>query len=163
MIWASTVGETLEAGGHPQSVKAVYNGEADVGTAYFSPPLLPEGRWELGMAPDIPDELVPDCALNEEGKLYCGDYRVLDARAAIAEEAPDVVQKVRILALSAEIPNDTMSFSPDFPEDLQETHHRAWLRMLLPKLVKKPSATRNSMTGLQLARSLMRTSTAFAS
>ena len=39
------VGETLEAGGHPQSVKAVYNGEADVGTAYFSPPLLPEGRW----------------------------------------------------------------------------------------------------------------------
>ena len=33
-------------------------------------------------------------------KLYCGDYRVLDARAAIREEAPDVVQKVRILTLS---------------------------------------------------------------
>ena len=62
--------------------------------------------------------------LNEEGKLYCGEYRVLDARAAISEEAPDVVQKVRILALSPEIPNDTMSFSPDFPEDLQADHHR---------------------------------------
>ena len=116
-----TIGNTVEAGGHPQAVKAVYNGEADVATAYFSPPLLPEGRWAMGDSPDIPDELVPDCALNDEGKLYCGEYRVLDARAAIREEAPDVVQKVRILTLSGEIPNDTMSFSPDFPEDLKET------------------------------------------
>jgi phosphate/phosphite/phosphonate ABC transporter binding protein len=115
-----TVGETLEAGGHPQAVKAVYNGEADVGTAYFSAPLLPEGTWTVDMAPDIPDEFVDDCAPNEEGKLYCGDYRVLDARAAISEEAPDVVQKVRILGLSKEIPNDTMSFSPDFPDALKE-------------------------------------------
>ena len=115
-----TIGNTVEAGGHPQAVKAVYNGEADVATAYFSPPLLPEGRWALGDAPDIPDELVPDCALNDEGKLYCGDYRVLDARAAIREEAPDVVQKVRILDISGEIPNDTMSFSPEFPEDLAQ-------------------------------------------
>ncbi len=115
-----TVGETLEAGGHPQAVKAVYNGEADVGTAYFSAPLLPEGTWTVDMDPDIPDEFVDDCAPNEEGKLYCGDYRVLDARAAISEEAPDVVQKVRILGLSKEIPNDTMSFSPDFPDDLKE-------------------------------------------
>ena len=113
------IGDTLEAGGHPQAVKAVYNGEADVGTAYFSPPLLPEGRWELGMNPDIPDEFVPDCDVNDAGKLYCGDYRVLDARAAIREDAPDVVQKVRILDISAEIPNDTMSYSPDFPEVLK--------------------------------------------
>jgi phosphonate transport system substrate-binding protein len=115
-----TVGETLEAGGHPQAVKAVYNGEADVGTAYFSAPLLPEGTWTTDMAPDVPDEVVEDCAPNEEGKLYCGDYRVLDARSAIAEEAPDVVQKVRILGLSKEIPNDTMSFSPDFPDDMKD-------------------------------------------
>jgi phosphonate transport system substrate-binding protein len=115
-----TVGETIEAGGHPQAVRAVYNGEADFGTAYFSAPLLPEGTWTADMAPDIPDEFVPDCGLNEDGKLYCGDYRVLDARAAISEEAPDVVQKVRILALSPEIPNDTMSFSPDFPEDMKQ-------------------------------------------
>jgi len=115
-----TIGDTVEAGGHPQAVKAVYNGEADVGTAYFSAPLLPEGTWTTDMAPDIPDEFIDECAPNEEGKLYCGDYRVLDARAAIAEEAPDVVQKVRILGLSKEIPNDTMSFSPDFPDDLKD-------------------------------------------
>ena len=116
-----TIGETLEAGGHPQAVKAVYNGEADVATAYFSAPLLPEGSWTVDMPPDVPDEVVADCAPNEEGKLYCGEYRVLDARAAILEEAPDVVQKVRILTLSGEIPNDTMSFSPDFPDDMKQT------------------------------------------
>jgi phosphate/phosphite/phosphonate ABC transporter binding protein len=115
-----TFGETVEAGGHPQSVKAVYNGEADVGSAYYSAPLLPEGNWTTDMPPDIPDEFVPDCAVNEDDKLYCGEYRILDARAAIRGEAPDVVQKVRILALSAEIPNDTMSFSPEFPDELRQ-------------------------------------------
>ena len=115
-----TVGETIEAGGHPQSVKAVYNGEADFGTAYFSAPLLPEGSWTVDMDPDIPEELVPDCGVTEEGKLYCGEYRVLDARSAIMDEAPDVVQTVRVLGLSPEIPNDTMSFSPEFPEDLRQ-------------------------------------------
>jgi phosphonate transport system substrate-binding protein len=115
-----TFAETVEAGGHPQAVKAVYNGEADVASAYFSAPLLPEGTWTTDMEPDIPDEFVPDCAVNEDDKLYCGDYRVLDARAAIREEAPDVVQKVRILGLSSEIPNDTMSFSPGFPEELRQ-------------------------------------------
>jgi phosphonate transport system substrate-binding protein len=122
-IWSDlgiTFGETVEAGGHPQAVKAVYNGEADVASAYFSAPLLPEGTWTTDMSPDVPDEVVELCAVNADDKLYCGDYRVLDARAAIRAEAPDVVQKVRILALSAEIPNDTMSFSPDFPADLRD-------------------------------------------
>lgn len=115
-----TVGEELEAGGHPQAVKAVYNGEADVATVYFSAPLLPEGQWKMGDNPDVPDEVVEECGPNEEEKLYCGGYRVLDARAAILTEAPDVVQKVRILGLSGEIPNDTMSFSPEFPEEMKQ-------------------------------------------
>jgi len=123
-----TVGETLEAGGHPQVVEAVYYGEADFGTCYFSAPLLPEGMgtWEpKTMDPDIPDEFVPECALNDEGKLFCNEYRVLDARAAIREELPDVVQKVRILDISLPVPNDTMSYSPDFPEALKETINTA--------------------------------------
>lgn len=115
-----TPGEQIEAGGHPQAVKAVYNGEADVATVYFSAPLLPEGSWQMGDSPDVPDEVVEECGPNADGKLFCGGYRVLDARSAILTEAPDVVQKVRILDLSGEIPNDTMSFSPDFPEDLRQ-------------------------------------------
>jgi len=115
-----TVGDQVETGGHPESVRAVYLGEVDFATTYFSAPLLPEGTWSTDMPPDVPDDLIEECAPNEEGKLYCGEYRVLDARAALSEEAPDVVQKVRILDLTPEIPNDTMSFSPDFPEELRE-------------------------------------------
>jgi phosphate/phosphite/phosphonate ABC transporter binding protein len=115
--------EQVEAGGHTETVKAVYNGEVDFGTTYFSAPLLPEGEgtWSTDMSPDIPDDLVAECAPNEEGKLYCGGYRVLDARATLTEEAPDIVQKVRIVGLTPEIPNDTMSFAPEFPEDLRQT------------------------------------------
>ena len=113
-------GETLEAGGHTGAVRAVYNGEADFATTYFSPPLLPEGAWAPGDNPDIPDDLVDECAPNEDGsRLFCGGIRVLDARAGLRGEAPDVIQKVRILTISPPIANDTLSFSPEFPEDLR--------------------------------------------
>jgi phosphonate transport system substrate-binding protein len=114
-----TPGETVEAGGHPQAALAVYNGEVDFGTTFFSPPLLPDGQWEIGDPPDIPDEFIDSCAPNDEGQLWCGDYRVLDARASATEEAPDIMQKVRILTITDAIPNDTLSFGPDFPADLR--------------------------------------------
>lgn len=115
-----TPGDRVETGGHPETARAVYTGEVDFGTNFWSPPLLPEGRWALGDPPDIPDELIPECGINEEDKYYCGGYRVLDARQTIREEAPDVVQKVRILAISPEIPNDTVSWSPQFPDELKQ-------------------------------------------
>jgi phosphonate transport system substrate-binding protein len=115
-----TPGEQIETGGHTESAQAVYNGDVDFGTTFFSPPLLPDGRWAFGDAPDIPDELIGECAPNDEGRLFCGGYRVLDARASIAEGAPDVIQMVKILAITPEIPNDTISFSPDFPDELKQ-------------------------------------------
>ena len=36
-LWAITPGEGLEAGGHTGVVRAIYNGEADFGTVFFSP------------------------------------------------------------------------------------------------------------------------------
>lgn len=118
-----TPGETLEAGGHTGVVRAIYNNEADFGSTFFSPPLKPEGEpdWVLGDYPEIPADMIPSCAPNEDGsKLMCGDWRVLDARAGLRTEAPDVVQKVRIIAISPAIPNDTLSFGPEFPADLRE-------------------------------------------
>lgn len=115
-------GETLEAGGHPAAVRAVYNGEADFATVFFSAPLKPEGEepWKVGDSPDIPDELIPNCAPNDDkSELLCDGWRVLDARSNLREEAPDVVQKVRILALTDAIPNDTLSFSPEFPAEVR--------------------------------------------
>jgi phosphonate transport system substrate-binding protein len=114
-----TVANEVSGIGHTGTVRAVYNGEADFGTTFFSPPLLPEGRWEVGMEPDIPDEFIPECAVTPEDRLFCGDYRVLDARSSLRTEAPDVVQKVQIIAISPPIPNDTLSFGPLFPAALR--------------------------------------------
>lgn len=116
-------GETVEAGGHPQAALAVYNGEVDFATTFFSPPLIQDGEpWQIGDPPEIPDELVDSCAPVTEGestRLFCGNYRVLDARASAVTDAPDIVQQVRILDITTEIPNDTLSFGPDFPADLR--------------------------------------------
>ena len=67
---------------------------------------------------DIPADVVDTCAPDAEGKkLLCSDWRVLDARANARTDAPDIIQKVRILLTSPAIPNDTLSFGPEFPED----------------------------------------------
>ena len=110
-------GEIVEAGGHSQSVLAVYNGEVDFSTSFFSPPLT-EPTWAFGDDPEPYD--TSDVVRNEEGRCFSGDVRVLDARCSVAETAPDVFEKTRILSLSQQIPNDTMSFSPDFPDELKQ-------------------------------------------
>ncbi|GAB4582045.1 MAG: hypothetical protein Fur0022_47980 [Anaerolineales bacterium] len=124
-----TPGETLEAGGHPQAVRAVYTGEADFATAFYSPWAAPEGAapWAIGDDPEVPVD-VNNCALSDDASaLLCDGYRVLDARANIREEFEDVVAKVRILMLSPEIPNDTLSFGPEFPADLRAQIEEALL------------------------------------
>lgn len=109
-------GEIIEAGGHPQAALAVYNGEVDFATTYFSAPLT-DPAWKPG---DDPEPFDPfEVALNEAGRTYAGDVRVLDARTAVMETAPDIFQTVRIMTLTDPIPNDTMSFGPDFPDALK--------------------------------------------
>jgi phosphonate transport system substrate-binding protein len=128
-----TTGEGFEAGGHSAVVRAIYNGEADFGTVFYSPQtsaLTGEVIWDgTAAGVDVPDELVELCGVNaESGELQCGDeFEVRDARRNIREEAPDVVQKVRILTISDGIPNDTLSFGPDFPADLQDMIVQAML------------------------------------
>ncbi len=117
-----TVGDTVETGGHGQSVSAVYNGEVDFATTFFSPPLKPEGEpvWKEGDDPEIPADLIEQCTLTADGNnIDCGGWIVLDARRNIRTEAPDVVQKVKILAISPPIPNDTLSFGAEFPAELR--------------------------------------------
>jgi phosphonate transport system substrate-binding protein len=116
-----TPGETVAAGTHPAVIKAVYNGEADFGTAFYSPPIV-DGKplvWEPGQPLDVPEDLLASCAPTEDGKkLMCGNFEVHDARRNLLTELPDVAQKVRILVTTPKIPNDTVSFGPKFPTDV---------------------------------------------
>ncbi len=112
---------TFEAGGHSAVARAVYNNEADFGTTFYSPPVDSERNslWDGAPTsdPDVPADLIPTCGLDADGQILCGDdFFPRDARRDIREEAPDVIQKVRILAVSDPIPNDGMAFSPAFPE-----------------------------------------------
>ena len=135
-----TPGEQVQTGGHNQTVTAVYNGEVDFGTVFYSVPLNPDGEpifsyeqfqngeiTELSQY-EIPEESIANCAPSDDGEqLLCDGYRVLDARANIRTEAPDVMQKVRVLAVSQAIPNDTMSFGPEFPAEVRTQIEEALL------------------------------------
>ena len=135
-----TPGEQVQTGGHNQTVTAVYNGEVDFGTVFYSVPLNPDGeplfsydQYQNGEITElsqyeIPEESIPNCAPSDDGEqLLCDGYRILDARANVRTEAPDVMQKVRILAISQAIPNDTLSFGPEFPEDVRTQIEEALL------------------------------------
>jgi phosphonate transport system substrate-binding protein len=118
-----TPGDEVEAGGHGQAVLAVYNGEVDFATSFFSPPLTPGAPWNYGDMPE-PFDLGIDEAyttVTDTGstRLFVGDIRILDARSSVAEQTPDIVDQVRILRISTAIPNDTMSFGPGFPAELR--------------------------------------------
>lgn len=113
-------GELVEAGSHNNVVTAVYNGEADFGTTFFSPPVGDFGPWSIGDDPEPYDLTVEDSYIGDDGNLYVGNLRILDARANIRETAPDVIDAVKIVRLSAPIPNDTLSFGAEFPAELAD-------------------------------------------
>lgn len=117
--------EPVETGGsHNGAALALYNGSVDFATTFYSPYLAPDGgvKWSFEH-PDLPEDVIESCAPNAEGtRLLCGpngEYRVLDARAGVRTEAPDIMQKTRILLVSSGIPNDTLSFGPAFPADIR--------------------------------------------
>ena len=124
-----TPGETVEAGGHSATAQAVYDGSAEFGTTFFSPAVDSERNDLWDGDPnnaDVPADLVESCALDADGEIVCGeDFYPRDARRNIREGAPDVIQQVRIVTLSDPIPNDTLSYSPEFPDDLKDTINAA--------------------------------------
>jgi basic membrane protein A len=111
-------GEIVEAGGHPQAVLALYNGEVDFATTFFSAPLT-DPAWQPGDNPEPYDYKA--VKLNEDGNAYAGDVRVLDARIRALETAPDVFDKIRIMMLTDPMPNDTLSFGPEFPAAMRDS------------------------------------------
>jgi phosphonate transport system substrate-binding protein len=60
---------------------------------------------------------------NVVSAVYNGDCDAgatyVDARTAVAEQFPDVNDKVIVVAESSEIPNDTVAFASDVPEEIR--------------------------------------------
>jgi phosphonate transport system substrate-binding protein len=117
-------GEVVETGSHNNSMLGVYNGDCDFATAFFSPPLLPnyDRAWAYGVdSPEIWREAGVSPVRTEEGRTFVngdpaeGGYRILDARSSVSDTAPDIFDQTRILAVTDRIPNDTVSFGPEFP------------------------------------------------
>lgn len=111
-------GERVVAGGHPQAVTAVYEGQADFATVFFSPP-GDEGQWKIGDPPQ-PEGPIEVREENGSVRAYVNGMRIRDARTTILSTYRDVLDKVCILAISDPIPNDTVAFSKGFPEEAKE-------------------------------------------
>lgn len=121
-------------GSHELGMIALYKGEVDFITGFWSPPKAPPTlrqlgiQWnegdplELGIWNDNPDTYWGEEAGRIEGELawYVKDLRETFLLGLEAQEFgyyPDIVEKVVPIALSDIIPNDGVSFVPGFPED----------------------------------------------
>jgi ABC-type phosphate/phosphonate transport system substrate-binding protein len=121
-----TPGETVFFGGdHLPAMTALYNGEVDFATGYYSPMkvdgvTIPD--WEVGHPlTDVPDEAVPNCVLLEDqSNIDCDGYSPQGARRGVRKTLDGIIQKVRILDVTPKITNDTASFGPDFPEEQKQ-------------------------------------------
>lgn len=112
--------DILQAGGHPQAVLAVYNKQVDFATVFFSPPVVSGGTpWKWGDKPE-PDGKSRIEKVNNKNQAFIGNANLIDARANVIDQFPDVIDQVKIIGLSDQIPNDTVSFVKDFPQETKD-------------------------------------------
>ncbi len=109
------LGRVYYAGGHPNVIQAVWDGKADGGAAFYSPPNDQQRR---------------------EGVLV-GDARYLITRRMNDPAARRaLVDEVRVLALSDPIPNDLCAVRDGFPEHIWQRFAASFDRFLDTELGK---------------------------
>jgi phosphonate transport system substrate-binding protein len=104
-----TLGRVYHAGGHPNVIQAVRDGKVDGGSAFYSPP----GKKEA------------------EAELLVGDARSLILRRMPeTERRVALLNEVRVVALTAPIPNDVCAVRRGFSNDLWERFEASLERFL---------------------------------
>ena len=83
--------ETVFAMKHDSVISMIYQGQVDAGATFYSPP-----------------------SKDAEGKEH-----MEDARRLVLTQYPDVEKKIKILQLSAPIPNDPIIFRKEMPEEMK--------------------------------------------
>ncbi len=124
-------GEIVGAPDDAAVVRAVSAGATALGTIGYLPPVDAAGEvlWDGDpLHGGVPGELVDACAVDDTGRLACGeDYVVRDARSMAAAELPDVIRHVRILAVTEGFPHGAVVVGHGFPTTLREGISRALL------------------------------------
>jgi len=87
-----------------------------------------------GLDPDTDIQVVDAGSHNNVvAAVYNGDCDAgatyVDARGTVEDDFPDVKEKVVVIAESADIPNDTVSFAPDVPPEVRENVVNALLEI----------------------------------
>ena len=86
-------------------------------------------------------------------QVYNGDCDVsttyADARSSVEKDLPDVKDKVVVLAVTSDIPNDSVSFYKDFPADKRQKIEAALLAFAATEEGKEILNNLYSISGLQ--------------
>ncbi|OQY27327.1 MAG: hypothetical protein B6243_13095 [Anaerolineaceae bacterium 4572_5.2] len=125
---------------------AVYNGQIFVradsgiesledlaGKTFCRPDPLSTSGWIIpsitlkaaGIDPDVDLAQIVDAGSHDAAiaGVYNGDCDAgasyVDARGRIEEDYPDVMEVIKVIEISADIPNDGVQFVPGFPEELR--------------------------------------------
>lgn len=124
--WAeeNIIPETIiELGSSTAALLALLDGDVDVATAVYNPPVLPreERVWAYG----IDDPEIWREAQGEPRRRFgyidvmaapeFGGYRIRDARAALFDTHPEIFSETRIIGLSSPWPNEALVFGAEFP------------------------------------------------
>jgi len=86
-------------------------------------------------------------------QIYNGECDVgttyADARSSVEEDLPDVKDKVAVLAVTSDIPNDSVSFIKDFPDERRQAIVEALLAYAATEEGQEVLNNLYSITGLQ--------------
>lgn len=115
--------DTVFAMKHDNVVTMVYSGQVDAGATFYSPPYK-----------------------DAEGKL-----QIEDARRLVKTQHPDVEEKVRILELTGEIPNDPIVFRAGMPEEMKQAVIEAMAKFVETPEGKQAFVNMYGATGFKVA------------
>ena len=89
-----------------------------------------------GIDPDVDLAQIVDAGSHDAAiaGVYNGDCDAgasyVDARGRIEEDYPDVMDVIKVIQISADIPNDGVQFASDFPEEMKTQIVDALLKMM---------------------------------
>ncbi len=133
------------------------------GRTFVRPDPLSTSGWIIpmltmrtaGVNPDTDLREIVDAGSHESvvAALYAGDVDAgatyVDARTRIEEDYPDVMEKVVLIELTEDIPNDGVQFSPVVPEDLRERIVNALVEIAETEEGKEALKTAYQWSGLE--------------